>query len=987
MATDDQNVPRLIVTAPAEQAGLVLPLSQPQMVIGHSDTADVVLEDPFVSRRQALVTVDPSGVVTIRDLNSTGGTFVNDERLEGPRVLRPGDLVRFADVVARFEPASSPGVGTAAADAVTQVLPLSAGTDAAPGADTEVTATPVTDRLRVREEVAPEAAPAENSAPQIPATETQAGADPGSHPVDVSATGTAAPGVSVGELQTQLGQLGYAVPASEQQAASLGPGTQAAVEQFQTAHGLAPSGSPDAATAAALAAAIAAATYTVTGMVLSPALPGVSGLTVQLLDKNVGGDQVLASTQTSSDGSYAFSQVVISPAYLAEHHKTQPDLQVQVSAGGNVLAASQVSYSAPVTVSLDVVLPASARGLPSEYETLTANLAAAYPGRLGALKEDAGQQDITYLANKTGWDARAVALAALADQFSQITAPAPVASTDPKQTQVSPVPAVSLRPEFYYALFRAGLPANADGLFQASPATVRAIWQQAITQNVIPQALATDVPGAVVSFQALKAAHSLTAVPPAGVSTLQEMLAPTLPDAARQETFAQLYAQYQGDWASFWPAVEQALGTGPAKQLQLMGQLFHLTVNNQQLVSALTGAEAASPLTAALDLATRGYYDPAKWASLIGASIPPGIPGADASEQAANYAQLLAAQVRLAFPTAVVADQVQRGILPVADTADVAEGVVTFLTSHQGEFEIGVEPVQAYINRTALTGTPAGVITQIKRLQRVYQLTPDDTSMAVLLRHNLDSAFAITRYDSAGFVRTFPGKVGGPGTATAIYARAKQVFASTLSVTVAYLGGRVAPVLGGQVPVHSGFPPQSAAPAYPVIAYPTLEDLFGSLDYCNCTDCGSILSPAAYLVDLLNYIDEPAPTAGDQNPQDVLLERRPDLQYLPLTCENTNTALPYIDIVNETLEYFVANGLSLQDYQGHDTGDSVTSAELIASPQYVNDAAYAILQNAFFPSLLPFNRPLALLRIQLGSLGRHPPGSDGSPAGQRRSAQ
>ena len=92
-----------------------------------------------------------------------------------------------------------------------------------------------------------------------------------------------------------------------------------------------------------------------------------------------------------------------------------------------------------------------------------------------------------------------------------------------------------------------------------------------------------------------------------------------------------------------------------------------------------------------------------------------------------------------------------------------------------------------------------------------------------------------------------------------------------------------------------------------VIAYPTLEGLFGSMDFCACDECRSILSPAAYLVDLLNFVDQPATPAGTENPQIVLLERRPDLQYLPLTCENTNTALPYIDVVNETLEYFVAN--------------------------------------------------------------------------------
>ena len=346
-------------------------------------------------------------------------------------------------------------------------------------------------------------------------------------------------------------------------------------------------------------------------------------------------------------------------------------------------------------------------------------------------------------------------------------------------------------------------------------------------------------------------------------------------------------------------------------------------------------------------------------------SIPPGIPGGNAGEQASNYAQLLAAQVRAAYPTAVLADQVRRGNVPVAGSADVA----SFLTAQQGDFVIGVEPIQAYVTRQGLTETPAAVISAIKRIQRVYQLTPDDASMSVLLAHNLDSAFAITRYDSAGFVRAFADQVGGADQATAIHARAQQVFASTLGVTASYLIARVTPGLGGRSPVQFGYPPQQSPPSFPVTAYPTLEDLFGSLDYCDCSDCNSILSPAAYLVDLLNYIDQPAPSGGLANPQDVLLTRRPDLQYLPLTCANTNTALPYIDIVNELLEYFVANQLNIAGYQGHDTGDTITSAELVASPQYVNDAAYGILQQAYFPPPLPFNRPLELLRLQLAGLG------------------
>ena len=146
-----------------------------------------------------------------------------------------------------------------------------------------------------------------------------------------------------------------------------------------------------------------------------------------------------------------------------------------------------------------------------------------------------------------------------------------------------------------------------------------------------------------------------------------------------------------------------------------------------------------------------------------------------------------------------------------------------------------------------------------------------------------------------------------------------------------------------------------------------MEQLFGSMDFCDCPECRSILSPAAYLVDLLNFVDYPP--AGKKNPQTVLLERRPDLQYLPLTCENTNTVLPYIDLVNETLEYFVAHRMSLEDFRGHTTDGSVNSEELLASPQFVQDSAYAILKNALFPVLLPFDRSLELLRLHFEAMG------------------
>jgi hypothetical protein len=842
-------------------------------------------------------------------------------------------------------------------------------------------------------------------------------------------------GADVAQLQTELADLSYTIPAPDQTASSFGAGTLAAVQQFQTASGLPSTGIVDAATAAALTAAVRPDTYTVTGTVSSAVNAGVAGLSVQLVDKNVGGDVSLASAQTNAGGAYSIT-IYVSPASLKARNKTQPDLQVRASSGQVFLAASQVQYNASTQVTLNISLSASTTGLPGEYESLTASLSNYYKGSLGDLQEGTDRQDITYLANKSGWDARAVAMAALADQFSQITAPAPtpapsgaapgaaatgsglaVAAATPAGgpvtaptaplapvTPVKPVipapsplpepsplpvpspappppptpapspapapPTVSIRPEFYYALFRAGLPADSNSLFRTSSQTVQTIWTQAISQGVIAQSLAAQVQSAVQSYQTLSAAQLLSAPPIVGSYTLSQMLANRL-SAAQQTTFSQLYTQFSGDATEFWSQVETAFGAPLTQQLQLDGQLYSLSLNNVSLVSALHAAQGSTPLSSLVDLATRGYYQAASWTPLIGSSVPPEIPGANATEQAANYAALLAAQVRLAYPTAVAGDQIRRGVFPLTAAATVATEVETFLTNNYSTFAIGAEPVEAFLKRTNTTAPSGAAVAQIKRLQRVYQITSDDQTMGVLLNHSLDSAFAITRYNSAGFHRAFDDKIGADN-AEQTFERAKHVYSTVTNVAASYLSARISPSLGGYM---SAFPSPDTTTTYPIIAYPTLESLFGSLDYCACDDCQSILSPAAYLVDLLHFVDQPAPTAGYQNPQSVLFERRPDLQYLPLTCPNTNTALPYIDIVNETLEYFVATApppstnpslsallSSLNGFQGYSTDDTVTSADLLATPQFVNDAAYAIVQTAFFPPPLPFNRPLEQLR-------------------------
>ncbi|UPT92152.1 Tc toxin subunit A (plasmid) [Bradyrhizobium barranii subsp. apii] len=86
-------------------------------------------------------------------------------------------------------------------------------------------------------------------------------------------------------------------------------------------------------------------------------------------------------------------------------------------------------------------------------------------------------------------------------------------------------------------------------------------------------------------------------------------------------------------------------------------------------------------------------------------------------------------------------------------------------------------------------------------------------------------------------------------------------------------------------------------------ALPTYEDLFGPQNYCQCEHCKSIFGPAAYFVDVMRIVEQyvTAPNIGTIPATWTLKSRRKGLFDLPLTCANTNSQIPYIQIVNEVL--------------------------------------------------------------------------------------
>jgi len=83
--------------------GAMFTLEGDQIDIGRDSTNEIVINDAEISRRHARLTFQ-GGKYVLEDLGSTNGTFVNGQRLAGPRVLKAGEVVSFGEqIVMVFE--------------------------------------------------------------------------------------------------------------------------------------------------------------------------------------------------------------------------------------------------------------------------------------------------------------------------------------------------------------------------------------------------------------------------------------------------------------------------------------------------------------------------------------------------------------------------------------------------------------------------------------------------------------------------------------------------------------------------------------------------------------------------------------------------------------------------------------------------------------------------------------------------------------------
>jgi len=92
--------PCLILYSGAD-AGRPFDLAPGTVVVGRSPDVDFHLDEPSISRRHAELRVNDEQVV-IADLGSANGTWIDEVRLEAPRALQGGEMIRMGMLVFRY---------------------------------------------------------------------------------------------------------------------------------------------------------------------------------------------------------------------------------------------------------------------------------------------------------------------------------------------------------------------------------------------------------------------------------------------------------------------------------------------------------------------------------------------------------------------------------------------------------------------------------------------------------------------------------------------------------------------------------------------------------------------------------------------------------------------------------------------------------------------------------------------------------------------
>lgn len=461
--------------------------------------------------------------------------------------------------------------------------------------------------------------------------------------------------------------------------------------------------------------------------------------------------------------------------------------------------------------------------------------------------------------------------------------------------------------------------------------------------------------------------------------------------ADKQKAFEKIYKDNDGLWSAIKPKLSEIPDFTEAviNNLELTHTLADWGSNNAKLVSIFQKDEKIHSLRdIALTLNKTAFIEKVK-------AVAPN----EVEEEPETFALNLHHNLFHIEPTAMLVNIIKDPEAPVFNDA-ISSDVASVLAS-QPAFNIKTTSVYDILNnKETLKNIPAksqeAVTNQLKNLQRIVAISPVLDAVPMLYNANIHSAMQISALPKAQFMAAFIESDLDENTLAQIHHNAQQSKvrsehflmsireggqATGVAMIDRSLSANKHPQAEIMRPVGSAVmtPPSREEYAKDKITKHNLswDLLFGDADFCECGECNSVYSAAAYYVELLQYLRNnnldpdatgsivinPDPKDISNTPLEKLFNRRPDLGCLELTCKNINTLIPYVDLVNEVMENYVAFK-HLKPFNVEDE----TSSELLAEPQHTEYKAYCILKNAVYPFTLPYHQPIDATRIYLNYL-------------------
>lgn len=629
-----------------------------------------------------------------------------------------------------------------------------------------------------------------------------------------------------------------------------------------------------------------------------------SAVMVSAFDRDLRNEQLLGQTQTDTKGFY---QIAYSARQFRKQEKGSADLIIKAfAASGSLLAASPILFNAPSVAEVNLTIPAEVQRPSTLFEKIQQALQPLLEGlQIEELEQNEQHQDISFLAGETDFEKKDLARFAIAHKLAQ----------------------QAIQPEFWFVLLGGSfykyteeqsldeqLETILSSLSSIDAAAVRKALIRGFNQKEIAETFQENVDNWIEAFLQFAAKQ-----------TVKESTKPTfvklaiedagIRDAEKQEKFAHLYNQSRAITPELLEALEQdpSFTKPEVDDLHTSFQLSDLTRGDFSVVKAIKEEFSVRQPNQIRLLAKTSEGE---WVRLVTAkhatneiNLPfSNIPSEAriVTEQvrlpeAEIYGKMLDRQFREAFPTTAFAGGLERALRNGGSHGlRQARALSRFLESHEN-FELLHTSVDDFLKDRVSPdfrelAENETFRLEVKAVQRVFKLAPTFEATDALLADDLHSAQKIYRLGESEFVRNYGDRPGfTPETARLAWNRAADTHAAVLSI-----------VADLKALEPEGLPLALKNNNAVLSTFPNWNNLFQTGDLCECESCRSVLSPAAYFADLLMFLKDRKAKNPTHTVKDILFDRRPDLGFLELNCDNALVPLPYVDVVCEVLENAVA---------------------------------------------------------------------------------